>query len=91
MQPSLINPLNGSTSQSAALAGTTSKWPCKTNPGRDESVPISFATTFIRFGAVSIISLAIPTSLNSLTTNSAIAFSSPLPSPKLTLGIRINS
>ena len=91
MEPSLISPLNGSTDQSAAFAGTTSIWPCKTNPGLLESRPAIFATTFTRVGAVSINSLSIPTSDNFAAINCAIAFSSPRPSPWLTLGIRIIS
>ena len=81
MNPSLITPLNGSTDQSSALAGTTSMWPCNTKPGRLGSRPSNFATTLTRLGAVSINSEEIPTSDNFAATYSAMAFSSPLPSP----------
>lgn len=64
IKPSLISPLNGSSDQSEAFAGTTSRWPCNTNPGREVSLPNILATTFTRFGAVSINSHSIPTSLS---------------------------
>ena len=89
--PSRISAANGSTDQSSAFAGTTSICPCTTNPGRVASLPGSRAITLQRFGADSNISDAIPTSASEETMYSATAFSSPLPSPKLTEGIRIKS
>ena len=79
--PSLISPQKGSKLQSAALAGTTSRWPWTTSPGRLVSLPAIRATTLNRFGPVSMSSESIPTSANLATTYRATASSSPLPSP----------
>ena len=66
--PSLISAENGSTDQSSAFAGTTSRWPCTINPARVESLPLMRATTLQRFGADSKIVALIPTSASELTT-----------------------
>src|SRR3954467_9610613 len=50
-QSSRISPANGSTCQSSASAGTTSRWPWISSAGRDESAPAQRATTEARPGA----------------------------------------
>ena len=82
MQPSRSSPANGSTCQSAALAGTTSRWPCTTSPGRDGSAPSMRTMTLARPGSLSAISGSRPTSASSAATYSAALRSpGPLPSP----------
>ena len=50
-QPSAISPANGSWVQSVASAGTTSRWPCTSRPGRLVSSPSNRATTLVRRSA----------------------------------------
>ena len=51
--PSRTSPPNGSTLQSAASAGTTSRWPCTTRAGAWRSAPGIRATVLARPGAAS--------------------------------------
>ena len=46
----MISPANGSTDQSAATAGTTSRCPCSTRAGLSGSAPATRAMTFVRRG-----------------------------------------
>ena len=48
--PSFTIPANGSTLQSSAIAGTTSRWPCTTRAGLLRSLPGTRAITFVRRG-----------------------------------------
>ena len=49
-QSPAISPENGCTCQSPASAGTTSRWPWMSRPGRSGSSPSIRATTLVRFG-----------------------------------------
>ena len=69
--PSAISPENGSTCQSAALAGTTSRCPWTSSPGRLLSWPSIRATTLARLGCDSTTTGSRPTSLSSPATYSA--------------------
>ena len=81
-QPSASSPANGSCVQSRASAGTTSRWPWTSSPGRLESSPSHRTTRLVRRSADSKTSGSRPTSESSPATCSAAARSpGPLPSP----------
>ena len=91
-QPSLISPENGCTCQSAASAGTTSRWPWISRAGLDESSPAILVTTLARPGCDSSTVGSRPTSASSAATCSA-ALRSPGPewSPGFVVSILIRS
>ena len=84
-QPSRSSPANGSTCQSAALAGTTSRWPCTISAPRSAvpaGSPSMRTTTVARPGSLSISSGSSPTSVSRPITYSAASRSpGPEPSP----------
>ena len=91
-QPSAISPENGCTCQSAASAGTTSRWPWMSRAGRAGSVPSSRATTLARVGCGLEHCGSRPTSASSAATCSAAARSpGPEWSPGLVVSILIRS
>jgi hypothetical protein len=90
IMPSASSPPKGSTDQSAAIAGTTSRCPCTSRASADGSVPSSRAKTLARPGADSSSVGVSPTSSISPATYSAARRSpraSPL--PKLDVSIRM--
>ena len=90
--PSLTSPENGSTCQSAACAGTTSRCAWISSASREGSVPSIRAMTLVRRGPVSYSSGSSPTSASFAATYSAASRSpGPLPSPKLVESIRMRS
>ena len=91
-QPSSTSAANGSTRQSDACAGTTSRCPWTTSAGRDGSAPSTRVTTLARPGAASTISVESPTSSSRPATYSAALRSpGPLLSPKFEVSNRISS
>ena len=82
MQPSRSSPENGSTCQSAAFAGTTSRWPCTARPGREVSDPSMRIITDARPGSLSTSTGSRPTSVSwSMTYSAALRSPGPDPSP----------
>ena len=71
---------NGSTDQSDASAGTTSRWPCTSRPGADRSRPAMRTTVLARRGADSSTTGSRPASDSCVATHSA-ASRSPRLSP----------
>ena len=91
-QSSRISAENGSTCQSAAWAGTTSRWPCTSSAGRLESAPAIRVSTLVRPGADSTTVGSSPTSAShSATCSAALRSPGPVLSPKLEVSIRISS
>ena len=81
-QPSRSSPANGSTDQSAALAGTTSRCPCTHSAPRSRSAPGIRTATLTRPGSLSKVCGSRPTSRSRSTTYAAACASpGPLPSP----------
>ena len=68
MQSSLSSAASGSTCQSAALAGTTSRWPWMHSAGRSRSSPSIRTTTLVRPGSLSTTVGSSPTSRSWATT-----------------------
>ena len=80
IMPSLTSAANGSTDQSWAMAGTTSRWPCTSSASAPGSEPSRRVKTFARPGADSKYWASRPTSSISPATYSAAA-RSPSASP----------